>query len=159
MRPRSSTSRRAARITQWFSDHWPEDLAWPVDIPRPAPSPDSPAARPPEPVADPLAVVEKELARVHEAMDAQDWAAYARHEAAMFRAARTLGDNHRIKSVKALCVALGVRRSVVDDVVKRFRDGRDGGTPRRGTDSDKVLDQLVASGDERFSERRLPEAS
>ena len=32
------TTRRAARITQWLSDHWPVDLDWPSDIPRPAPS-------------------------------------------------------------------------------------------------------------------------
>lgn len=25
------------RIVQWFSDHWPADLEWPSDIPRPAP--------------------------------------------------------------------------------------------------------------------------
>lgn len=25
------------RIEQWLSDHWPADLAWPSDIPRPAP--------------------------------------------------------------------------------------------------------------------------
>ena len=31
------TIRRATRVTQWFSDHWPEDLDWPEDIPRPAP--------------------------------------------------------------------------------------------------------------------------
>ncbi len=22
----------------WFSDHWPEGLAWPADIPRPQPA-------------------------------------------------------------------------------------------------------------------------
>ena len=32
------TTRRAARVVQWFSDHWPADLPWPDDIPRPAPS-------------------------------------------------------------------------------------------------------------------------
>lgn len=26
-----------ARIEHWLSDHWPADLAWPSDIPRPAP--------------------------------------------------------------------------------------------------------------------------
>ncbi len=31
------TTRRAARVIQWFSDHWPADLDWPPDIPRPAP--------------------------------------------------------------------------------------------------------------------------
>ena len=25
----------AERITKWFSDHWPEDLEWPDDVPRP----------------------------------------------------------------------------------------------------------------------------
>jgi len=39
------TTRRAARVTQWFSDHWPADLVWPDDIQRPVPSPGSPAAK------------------------------------------------------------------------------------------------------------------
>ncbi len=37
------TTRRAARVTQYFSDNWPSGLAWPDDIPRPAPAPGSPA--------------------------------------------------------------------------------------------------------------------
>ena len=32
------TTRRAARVVQWFSDRWPVDLEWPPDIPRPVPS-------------------------------------------------------------------------------------------------------------------------
>ena len=32
------TDRIYERGFQWFSDHWPADLAWPEDIPRPAPS-------------------------------------------------------------------------------------------------------------------------
>ena len=32
------TTRRAARIAQWLSDHWPEDAVWPPDIPRPPPA-------------------------------------------------------------------------------------------------------------------------
>ena len=35
---RDITSRRAERIAQWLSDHWPADLDWPADIPRPAPN-------------------------------------------------------------------------------------------------------------------------
>ena len=35
---------RAERIAQWFSDHWPSDLDWPEDIPRPTPTPDNEAA-------------------------------------------------------------------------------------------------------------------
>ena len=31
------TTRRAIRVTQWLSDHWPEGAEWPSDIPRPAP--------------------------------------------------------------------------------------------------------------------------
>ena len=31
------TTRRAARVAQYLSDHWPEGLEWPADIPRPAP--------------------------------------------------------------------------------------------------------------------------
>ena len=29
-------TRTAERVMQWFSDNWPDDLAWPRDIPRPA---------------------------------------------------------------------------------------------------------------------------
>lgn len=38
------TTRRAARVAQWLSDHWPDDLDWPADIPRPAPTPKDEAA-------------------------------------------------------------------------------------------------------------------
>lgn len=30
------TLKTAAAVLQWFSDHWPEDLAWPQEIARPA---------------------------------------------------------------------------------------------------------------------------
>lgn len=33
------TTRRAARVAQWLSDHWPDGAEWPSDIPRPAPKP------------------------------------------------------------------------------------------------------------------------
>lgn len=32
---------KVSRVTHWFSDHWPADLAWPRDIPRPPKSPKS----------------------------------------------------------------------------------------------------------------------
>lgn len=35
------TTRRAARIVQWLSDHWPDGAEWPADIPRPAPRRDA----------------------------------------------------------------------------------------------------------------------
>ena len=31
-------TRKAARVVQWLSDHWPADLTWPADLPRPAPA-------------------------------------------------------------------------------------------------------------------------
>ncbi|WP_126976491.1 hypothetical protein [Frigidibacter oleivorans] len=31
----SCTLRKAELVMQWFSDHWPADLDWPHDIPRP----------------------------------------------------------------------------------------------------------------------------
>lgn len=30
------TVKTAAAATQWFSEHWPVDLEWPADIPRPS---------------------------------------------------------------------------------------------------------------------------
>ena len=36
---RDITTRRAARVVQWLSDHWPAGAEWPSDIPRPAPTP------------------------------------------------------------------------------------------------------------------------
>lgn len=39
------TIRRAERVLQWLSDHWPADLPWPADIPRTAPSAGEPAGK------------------------------------------------------------------------------------------------------------------
>ncbi|MDE0661979.1 MAG: hypothetical protein OXI79_20300 [Gammaproteobacteria bacterium] len=75
------TSRRAARVVQWFSDRWPADLDWPAGIARPAPSPDSPAAAP-EPVPDdPVAAVREANDAVDAAMQASDWDGARCHEA------------------------------------------------------------------------------
>jgi hypothetical protein len=39
MKPKADCrTRTAARLLQWFSDHWPSDLEWPRSIPRPAKS-------------------------------------------------------------------------------------------------------------------------
>lgn len=32
---KSCTLKTAAAVLQWFSDNWPDDLAWPKDIARP----------------------------------------------------------------------------------------------------------------------------
>ena len=41
----SCTLKTFQKALKWFSDNWPDDLFWPFEIPRPAPSPDSPAAQ------------------------------------------------------------------------------------------------------------------
>lgn len=154
------TTHRSARVLQWFSDHWPEDLAWPIDIPRPAPSPDSPAAQPPEPVADPLATTLQEIELFHQASAAGDPQAAALHDRRMWAAALTLRADGRIASVEALCKAVGVERTTYDDVVRRYADGRGGRQPRSlNSDTARTLRRLVQSGDVRFASRRLPAAS
>lgn len=35
--------KRLESALRWFSDHWPENVAWPEGIPRPAASMDEPA--------------------------------------------------------------------------------------------------------------------
>jgi hypothetical protein len=32
------TLRKAATLVVWFSENWPEDLAWPAEVPRPTAS-------------------------------------------------------------------------------------------------------------------------
>lgn len=32
------TIKRANKLIRWFSAHWPADLDWPSDIPRPTPT-------------------------------------------------------------------------------------------------------------------------
>ena len=34
---RSVTIRKYDEFLSWFSEHWPDDLDWPSDIPRPSP--------------------------------------------------------------------------------------------------------------------------
>jgi len=149
------TTRRAARAVQWFSDHWPRDLTWPGDVPRPTPSPDSPAGRPEPPPDDPVAAVREEHEKVDAAMLADDWDAVYRHEDRELRAGMTLGADGRIASVEALCLALGVARDVYQDVVRRYADGRGGGRPRSpDSDTGRTLRALAMSGDARFASRR-----
>jgi hypothetical protein len=46
------TVRKYDSVVRWFSANWPNDLAWPADVPRPsvsAPSSPAPASGPPSP--------------------------------------------------------------------------------------------------------------
>ena len=35
---KTCTLRTADRVSRWLSEHWPSDLEWPPDIPRPEPT-------------------------------------------------------------------------------------------------------------------------
>ena len=143
------TTRRGQRILQWFSDHWPPETPWPMDIPRPAPAPDSPAAAP---VEDVLAAVLDYSRRMHDAADAKDHAAVDQLLLAMIEVSMTLGEHGQIKSPDALCKALGVRRYVYDDVVRRYA-GQPAWKEARNSRSPvgQVLQALRDAGDVRFT--------
>ena len=151
------TTRRAGRIAQWLSDHWPVDLEWPADIPRPDLAPDSPAAQaaaPPPVNGDRVAAVQATIDRMDAAVLAGDWDAARTAEEAKFTAALQLGVDGRIASVRALCLALGMHRHVYDDVVHRYAGGRSGSKPRSGSQVERMLTALVAARDVRFASRR-----
>ena len=139
----------------WFSDHWPMDLAWPSNIPRPQPSPDTPAASPPVPLtraARRQAVLDARR-RMHDAVTANDWEAAKTHERSMFHAALVLRVDGTIADPQALCVALQIPRYVYDDVVRRYSRGRRNATraPRRGSRVARMLAALRTAGDARFT--------
>lgn len=130
------TMRTYNRALQWLVDHWPPDLAWPSDIPRPSPTPGSPAA---------------EAASVPSEQDER------------LEAARELGPSGRVRRPAALLAAIGLpadaARATYDDVCKRYRDdGPAGPTEPRRTDppswTARILDALVDAGDVRFKARR-----
>ena len=153
------TTRRAARIVQWFSDHWPSDLEWPPDIPRPDPAPDSPAAQAlapaPSPDGDPVALVQAARERRSAAMEAGDWGTAERADFEALTVATRLGPDGRVASPAALCMALGAERQLYHDVLRHYRDRRGNGKrPRKGTVTERMFDTLVLSGDVRFASRR-----
>lgn len=148
------TIRRLERAVQWFSDHWPAELAWPEDLLRPAPQPGSPAAVaaeagvPDDPVQSVRAALD--LARVRAAAGDPEGARRA-GEAAVEAGSRLRADG-RIASVPALCDALQLSRDVYYDVVRRFAGRRGiGRHTRSGSASDRMLRALVKAGDTRFA--------
>lgn len=120
------TVARAARVTQWFSDHWPDGLAWPSEIPRPEPSPKSTSPVKPgtKDSENPLTALNN-----HGTIASPD----------AFVAA----------------LPLQVFRASYDQVLRQYADGRPRAdkSPRRGTHAALILDHLVKAGDVRFSKR------
>ena len=172
---RSCTIDTYVRIIQWFSNHWPADLPWPPDIPRPASSESvtqpskhrngSPAPSPDPAPADPVAAVKAAQERMHEAMLKGDSAARLEAQQAALVAGSTLGSDGTVASPEALCLALGVeKRNTFYKVVSVYADGRPGErkSPRtyaNPSDTERILQALVDSGDRRFECRRDREAT
>ncbi|MCY3731027.1 MAG: hypothetical protein OXF98_06760, partial [Rhodospirillaceae bacterium] len=157
------TSRRAARIVQWFSDHWPADVDWPAEIERPAPAADSPVALAEAELlegaaVDPVAAVAREIELMDREMRREpvNWAAFGAAEERKFKAATVLRGG-RILNPAALCLALGESRSTYDYVCKHYanstrRPGRY--KPRDGTNAARMLALLVVQGRARVAHPR-----
>ena len=123
-----SLSRRVyLRITQWFSNNWPHNLPWPDDIPRPAPSPDSPAAQPAATASNVPSGLE-------------------------LNAMGTIADP---KAFLKFLGTPPVSPDTLRDVLRYYADGKpkENDRPWCYSDRERVLDALVAAGDKRFARR------
>ncbi len=121
------TTRRAVRVAQWFSDHWPLDLEWPSDIPRPPVSADSPAA---------CEAMETDPFRLN------DKGRIAEPDAFLSAVKRRAG--------------LTISRDIYDQVISQYGDGgsRCHRRPRRGSRAGFVFEALMEADDARFAERQ-----
>lgn len=157
------TIRSAMAVVQWLSDHWPMGLEWPADIERPDCSSDSVATALVGRSAssdDLLRAVKLAKRRMFAAVQRGDWPDVRRAESEMLAAGMRLASSGRIASPAAFCRVLGVRRSVYDDVVRRYRDETGAGRwPRPGSRCDRVLAALASVGDVRFASRRAKAAA
>ena len=145
------TFRRVDRSIQWFSDHWPAELGWPHELPRPEPTPGAPADAPTG-GTDPVQAVRLAREGAATAVATGDSTGLRDAEAAALKAGSVLREDGRIASPAALCEALQVSRDVYYDVVRRFAGARGARRQTRsGSDSHRLLSALVASGDARFA--------
>ena len=118
------TISRAEKITQWFSDNWPSGLAWPPEIQRPEPGPDSPVAK------------AREAAR----------------EAAQSNPAIQLSDKGQIRNPGALCDLLDVERDTYYQATSQYALGkkRADTRPRKNSSLEVLVMALALAGDRRF---------
>ena len=159
---RDITTRRAARVVQWLSDHWPPGAEWPADIARPAPARGSPAASllsgsgsqtPCCQIDDPVAAAKAAYDRMIDADNPEDRRAAAAEAWALgSKIDKTTG---HIADHAVLCAALGVSLQTYYDVVRRHRTDRREGRrhrkpPRRGAEA-RMFDALQRAGDARFT--------
>ena len=133
------TNKSYEHALHWFSDNWPGDLLWPVDIERPIPGPDSPAMQ---------ALVGAENLN-QSAIDSE------------IEALTALNEKGTIANPNAFCAAVSARsacmiaRASYDQVVRQYADGgpRADKRPRKSTNAAQLLEYLVAAGDVRFASR------
>jgi len=121
------TIRTYGRVLQWFSDHWPSDLTWPIEIQRPDPNPDSPAAK-----------------AIASAMPDPNDPLYK------------LDGRGRIATPDKFVAAInGVTRASYDQVIRKYADGKPRAhmKPRPHTSAHHILCALVRAGDTRFQSR------
>ena len=126
------TIRSAIAVVQWLSEHWPDDFDWPSDIPRPAPTRGSFSAS----YLPDRTVLSSDVSEVHIGDIGRNF--YNKYVDISPPQAVNLGmqlnASGRIASPAAFCQALGVRRYVYDDVVRRYRDETCAGrNPRPGS--------------------------
>ena len=147
------TIRSAIAVVQWLSDHWPENLDWPSDIPRPSPSRGAFITRS-IPGGTALSS-DTSLVQNNRVGQNGDIASVGDSTTQALEFGMRLNASGQITSPAAFCQALGVRRYVYDDVVRRYRDGICAErNPRPGSGCSRVLTALSAAGDVRFASRR-----
>lgn len=130
------TTRRANKILQWFSDHWPVDLPWPSKIERP-------------PQTSGLSHIQSSAPLNEQGTGSE------------LNPLTTLNAKSQIAAPEAFCRALQgidgriVLRATFDQVVRQYADGRPRAetSPRKHTNADCVLKRLVKAGDARFTRR------
>ena len=138
---RECTIRTYNKVLQWFSNNWPIDLAWPADIPRPDPAPDSPAVQA-------MMAWQKERGNLNQSANESEADPLT-----------TLNAKGHIADPEAFCKAISfgcaVQRTSFDQVVRQYSDGRPRANrmPRSGSNAAVILRQLVAAGDARFASR------
>lgn len=170
------TIRSAIAVVEWLAEHWPEGVAWPEEIPHPSPyrkggTPSANGTKSAPVNGQAIPGTRSASALIGEISGAKtgDCRQGAARNAAVqaigsvapsVALAMRLGSAGQIASPMTLCRALGVRRYVYDDVVRRYRDGVGGGRhPRPGSKCARMLSALVAAGDVRFETRREKSAA
>lgn len=138
----SCTLKTYNRVLQWFSDHWPLDLAWPADIPRPPPAADSPYAQ----------------AQAAQAQNLNNSPKDSENPLALDKRGELASPKALAASLLPSYASAAQMQSMIDSyyqLTRQYADGcaRADKSPRQGTQAARLLAALVAAGDVRFQAR------